>query len=486
MSATVVNPDPFLQFMAYSLNESRGVIGGHWDSNGRFGSGPVSGHMSGLYREIVRRYGNSKLWRSGLVPGTWPSSPGTVGIGMTDAAANGDSWVQATQGSGATQWNTSSGDTFDEEQCPSNINVTNGQQYRYLRWAPGNTPTRYSFTGTNTTQEYRATTGTKWAANGFSGRGHMTFKKISGGGTIRLNVHGHTGSSTLFGFNDAESLNNSGAAELYRRSVDYTVTQANIGVALEPCAREQIFGTPDSTTLSGEIVVYDLCFSDPAATKGLAVDIFGSLGGQSGREGAIYVGGSDNSGSPTLIGNTPTSMINRINAQMALCTDSLANQQMLAIWGFGLNDRNETEPSAGSGVSDGDSPEAYLDNFVTWRDLMEDAWVASGRTLGKLKVLIHVGHPQDPEDAELQSYEDAMADLISSSSSFRNRTTLIRTSQILSGAQMTALGYYDGGGQAHLDADNVAYPGVWRAWMDVLLSSGSGDRNRTRTLSRGR
>jgi hypothetical protein len=96
--------------------------------------------------------------------------------------------------------------------------------------------------------------------------------------------------------------------------------------------------------------------------------------------------------------------------------------KLLFVAESGLNDRNETNPSLGpSPVADGDSAEAYLDNFIgiqtVVRNTLSGLVINEGTqneytfSLSNLRFMSLPSHPvADPDDAELAAYRTAMID----------------------------------------------------------------------------
>jgi hypothetical protein len=116
----------------------------------------------------------------------------------------------------------------------------------------------------------------------------------------------------------------------------------------------------------------------------------------------------------------------------------------------GLNDRNETLTSVGPGaVTDGDSPEAYVDNFTALQQRIEAIWTLNGWDQSELWWLVFPSHPvSDPDDSELISYRAAIQTYLSANlpqSLYVDLTTLTNYAELTANSW-----YYSDGTNNHL------------------------------------
>jgi hypothetical protein len=126
----------------------------------------------------------------------------------------------------------------------------------------------------------------------------------------------------------------------------------------------------------------------------------------------------------------------------------------------GLNDRNETGTSLGpAGITDGDSYQAFVDNFVAIQNRIEGIWVAEGWDLSELFWLVFPSHPvDDPDDAELVSYRKAIGEYLMT----RPNAQMLNLAELTDEAEMLASGYYASGGadRNHLTSTGYAQLGI--------------------------
>lgn len=126
----------------------------------------------------------------------------------------------------------------------------------------------------------------------------------------------------------------------------------------------------------------------------------------------------------------------------------------------GLNDRNETLASVGPGaVSDGDSPEAYVDNHTAIVNRIKAIWTLNGWSQDELFWLFMPSHPvSNPDDAELLSYRTALATYAGTLS----QATVVDLESLTDADAMLAAGYYASGGsdRSHLTQSGYEDLGV--------------------------
>lgn len=496
MAPITVNPEVFRRWYRHVTNTGRAPLLLWDDSNGAFsGTSPVekrAGNYHGLQAEIRRRTGQ-RMFRSGVCPALTTNDAGTSlanirdtmialgGTGEYDLASvtpgyedgwvvPGAAWSTGADVALATTWKTQGGSAFDEAVLPSTITVPNGGGSRYARWPATNTPTAY-IGGTR----YIGVKSTPLSPFGEYNRAlkaWFVFKKILAGGTVRPTIR-RDGTGTLYGqAAAATSLDNAGAAVLHRIGVTFTASVDDGTTDSRGCALH--LTETGEADLSGDITIYWRYIEDTAVTVGAAVDLVCSLGSQSAREAAIFAGATD-TGATGYVGHTAASLQALFTERMILSTGGIA----LNVFKFGMNDRNETEPSVGPGaVADGDSPEAFVDNFDKWHSLCLTAWTGAGYASADMLTLVDVGHALDPEDSELVSYFNAIAD---HAAGYLDTICVVDSSRTMRGNEMTSNSYYDAGGQSHLVAAGAREK--WTRNFDALLYD-YGGRSRARSRAR--
>lgn len=492
MPAIVVNPHVFAAWWAH-VGRSPMCI---WsDSNGAFQSISQnrSGDFHGVQRELRLRVPGGRLFRSGICPalttdngGTGVTSVRSTMIGLGESGNYEDGWTipgaafsSGADVPGATTWKGQGGSAFDEAILPSTINILNGGGNRYARWPSTNTPTAYI--GGTRYIGCKATPISPFGEYQRALKAWFVFKKISGGGTVRPTIR-RDGTGTIYGQAPAAiSLDNSGAAALFRTSVDFTPS-VNDGTtdSRGPCMHLSETGEAD---LSGDITLYWRYIEDAAIAYGKALDLVCALGSQSMRELAILAGCTD-TGSTGLVGHSAASMAAMAAEQLVLC-NTPNDGCIMDVVNMGMNDRNEDQPSVGPlAIADGDSPEAFVDNFDGWRIKRRAALAAAGYNPDRHYVLLEVAHALDPEDAELRSYFEAAAAYALANS---NNVCVVDIARILPGSVMTANSYYDGAGQPHLTM--AGYREKWRRIFDAMTGSygrSMGVRGQAMASRRGR
>jgi hypothetical protein len=106
----------------------------------------------------------------------------------------------------------------------------------------------------------------------------------------------------------------------------------------------------------------------------------------------------------------------------------------------GLNDRNETLASVGTGaVTPGDSAAAFVDNYKALRDRVIAIWTANSWDQNELFWLVYVSHPiTTPDDSELISYRTAIFNYARG----LPRTQVVSMTDLTTSTEMTANSWY--------------------------------------------
>lgn len=106
----------------------------------------------------------------------------------------------------------------------------------------------------------------------------------------------------------------------------------------------------------------------------------------------------------------------------------------------GLNDRNETLASVGTGaVTPGDSAAAFVDNFKALRDRVMAIWTANSWDQNELFWLIYASHPvSEPDDSELISYRTAIFNYARG----LPRTQIVSMTDLTTSTEMLANSWY--------------------------------------------
>jgi hypothetical protein len=122
----------------------------------------------------------------------------------------------------------------------------------------------------------------------------------------------------------------------------------------------------------------------------------------------------------------------------------------------GVNDRNETNsPSAGPArvASAGNTAPEYVDNIRACQIRIKRIWEINGWPAGELHWLLVPSHRiSDPDDAELIAYRAALQ----ASQGQEPQTSVVDVGAIMTAAEATAGGWYDGGGAVHLTTTGYA------------------------------
>jgi len=121
----------------------------------------------------------------------------------------------------------------------------------------------------------------------------------------------------------------------------------------------------------------------------------------------------------------------------------------------GMNDRNETLTSVGPGaVADGDSPEAFVDNHKAIVNRINAIWDLNAWPKNELYFLFVPSHPiDDPDDAELLSYRDALEAYSFSLS----RAQFVNIPRLTNEAEMLANNWYQSSGADRLHLTQPGY-----------------------------
>jgi len=129
----------------------------------------------------------------------------------------------------------------------------------------------------------------------------------------------------------------------------------------------------------------------------------------------------------------------------------------------GLNDKNETLASVGpAAVADGDSPEAYVDNFDAIRARIEAIWNLNAWDPQELFWIVFPSHPiSDPDDAELLTYRAAISAHLTGDS----RAQVVDISALTDETEMLANGWYQSAGA---DRSHLTQAGYEQLSMRIL------------------
>lgn len=194
--------------------------------------------------------------------------------------------------------------------------------------------------------------------------------------------------------------------------------------------------------------------SRPAVTNGFSYHTLYGLGGQSLRDMAYDC----QQMSDTTLDNF---------LQEAIYLQGATHTVVICV-NAGLNDRNETETSVGTGaVTDGDSAEAYVDNLAALRARIEARWVAIGEDLADLFWIVFPSHVvSDPDDSELLSYRAATEDYIST----WPRAYFIDFSTLMTSAEGVANSWYASGGADKSHLTQAGYESLSARIFDRITS----------------
>lgn len=151
--------------------------------------------------------------------------------------------------------------------------------------------------------------------------------------------------------------------------------------------------------LAGPFLGYFIRVEDRDATHGVCVNVAYSVGGASLRAQVDGITAKDD-----------TQEVNFFTELRRLQLARGQDPNIVIMVNEGHNQRNEGGTSLGPGAyTDGDSPEAFLDNLVALQTHYEDLWRAQGWSVRELTYVVFVDHPiSDPDDDELVSYRAIM------------------------------------------------------------------------------
>lgn len=126
----------------------------------------------------------------------------------------------------------------------------------------------------------------------------------------------------------------------------------------------------------------------------------------------------------------------------------------------GLNCRNETNTSLGpSAYTDGDSPEAQLDNIKAIVNEYESRWLLEGWSLSELGFILQVSHPVSVSlDSELESYRAAQHKYANS----RDRVLFVNPAAELDHDHYQTNGWYNGSDKVHLASSGYNGEAAWK------------------------
>jgi hypothetical protein len=247
----------------------------------------------------------------------------------------------------------------------------------------------------------------------------------SGSGSFRLTVRRNSSPFTVYQSNAARNTNTgvfgmatetlSIAANAAREGLPFAMLATNPGIAniVGPCFLT--YHRIRSATLSAGYSFGCLDFRGGQSTRTIAVDL------QEASDEMLthYFG--------------------------ILRQNQIATQKKIVIFiNGGLNDRNETLASVGpAAVSDGDSPEAFVDNHQAIVDRIEEIWTLNSWDTSELTWLVVPSHPiSQPDDAELIAYRAAAKAWAAST----QRVLFADLGQLTNHDEMLANGWYTSAG----------------------------------------
>jgi hypothetical protein len=189
------------------------------------------------------------------------------------------------------------------------------------------------------------------------------------------------------------------------------------------------FTSPAGEDLVGPLVFYYVWAEDPARTQGASFSTLYAVGGNSARDMAEAVQVTDPLTFRVFFGE--------------LRERQGATKAVLVRINSGLNDRNETLPSRGVGLTPGNSPAAFRDNLQAIIDRLREVWAMAGWPAEELFFVLTVSHPvDDPDDEQLLAYRDE-ADAVARANP---RTASVRLDRLTTKGEMLANGWYNAGG----------------------------------------
>lgn len=242
---------------------------------------------------------------------------------------------------------------------------------------------------------------------------------------VRLDVSPYTQLATSSVINT-----NTGSFGMERETLSITADVARSG--------KNLAGrwTKVSTDITGPFFGLYMRASNPARTSGFSYHTLNYRGGQSLRTMAYDLQQMSDTALGYFFGECRR--LQGSNKAIVICVNS------------GLNDRNETLTSVGTGaVSDGDSAAAFTDNFDALKTRIEAIWSDNSWSTDELYWLVFVSPPvSDPDDAELISYRAAIQQYLSSVP----QSVAVDLLRYTNEAEMLAEGWYASGGadRSHL------------------------------------
>lgn len=146
-----------------------------------------------------------------------------------------------------------------------------------------------------------------------------------------------------------------------------------------------------------------------------------------------------------------------------------ATKTIVIVINAGINDRSETATSVGpEAITDGDSPEAYVDNIQAIVNVFESVYTTEGWDSSELHFVIMPSHViAEPDDAEIVSYRAGVVDRFGA----KARTQIIDFSDYFDQAAMLSNGYYASSGSDKLHLSQDGYEGLATAIMPDLLGT---------------
>lgn len=189
-----------------------------------------------------------------------------------------------------------------------------------------------------------------------------------------------------------------------------------------------------------------------AISSGFSYHTLGYYGGKSLRDMAYYVQQMSNATLDNFL-------------QEAIYLQGSTKTVVMSV-NSGLNDRSETETSVGPGaIADGDSPEAFVDNFKALYTRIKARWAALGQSQNNLFWVVSVSHPiSDPDDSELASYRTALAAHAATLSNVR----YVDISALTNETEMLSNSWYASGGSDRSHLTQAGYEQIGLKIIDAL------------------
>lgn len=270
----------------------------------------------------------------------------------------------------------------------------------------------------------------------------------SGSGQFRASARIETSPYSGVASNSIRSTNTGGYG-MARETLTLSASPARAGLSI--AGRPILMNT---TGITGPYFNTYYRWRNPARVTGWAYGTLEFRGGQSMRTFAVDFQQASN--------ETLTHYFSTLRDDQGVTQKTI----VLCVNG-GLNDRNETLPSVGpAAVSDGDSPEAFVDNFTAIRNRIEAIWALNGWSAEELHWLVFPSHPvSDPDDPELVAYRTALEAYVST----MPQAYFVNLAEITSAPEMLAGGWYASGGS---DRNHLTQAGYEQLGLRVIEAVG--------------